>query len=46
MDGSNYKISKSSNDNKAIALKSKLSFFKPAMIIYSGEDFEIAVKSS
>lgn len=46
MDGSSYKINRSSNDNKAIAAKSKLSFFRPAMIIYRGDDFEIAVKSA
>jgi hypothetical protein len=46
VDGSGYKIGKSSNENRAIAAKSKLSFFQPAMIVYRGDDFEIAVKSA
>lgn len=29
-----------------MAIKSKISFFKRSMIIYRGEDFEIAVKSA
>ncbi len=33
------------SDGKSIALKSKVSFFKPSMIIYRGHDVEIAVKS-
>lgn len=33
------------NDGKAIALKSKVGFFRPSMIIYRGSDVEIAVKS-
>lgn len=48
LNSSFYKFNKSSvkNDSKAVAIKSKISFFKKSMIIYRGEDFEIAVKSA